>query len=131
MSSTNNTSILVTGDDSLNIASILNPTGAKTVKYYVVSGDKKVASVNKKGQVKAKRAGTVTYGIGIKNGKTWTDGSLTYVINVEVPTVSKSKTVSVGEKLAVTSLISDTSFSPQNLQEKQRYHLLLAEKNMR
>ncbi|MBR4175080.1 MAG: hypothetical protein IKR56_07060 [Lachnospiraceae bacterium] len=123
--SVNNVSLLVTGDKSLNIASVLNPTGVKKIKYYVVSGDKKVASVNKKGQVKAKKAGTVTYGISTKNGKTWTDGSLTYVINVEVPTVIKSKTVSVGEKLAVTSLISDTSFAPQNLNVKDESILTL------
>ncbi len=106
--------ILVVKDKSLNIASILNPTGAKKIKYVVSS---KAVAVNKKGQVKAKKAGEAVITSQVKVDKKWVDTGLSYKIIVEDPQVTGKKELKKGESVNLSDLIaaSTTSFKAENI----------------
>jgi len=110
--------ILVVKDKSLNIASILNPTGAKKIKYVVSS---KAVAVNKKGQVKAKKAGEAVITSKIKVDKKWVDTGLSYKIIVEDPQVTTKKELKKGESINISDLIaaSTTTFKAKDIAVKK------------
>jgi hypothetical protein len=101
-------SILVVGT-KCDISSKLKSASGK-VRY--VSSDKKIASVNKKGIVKPKKAGTVTITKEVKNGKIWSKvDSATY--KSYQPVMQKKATIAQSKKTTdANRFITGVDFRP-------------------
>ena len=95
---------------TLTLKTKLEPSGAGSKKLTFKSNKKSVATVDKKGKIKAKKAGTAKITIKAVEGKAKA------TITVKVPAKNKvvksvavspaSKTVNVGEKFKVTAAVS-------------------------
>ncbi len=82
-------------------------------KYRFVSSDKKVASVNKKGILKAKRPGSVTVTLQEKSGKKWTDVSSNVIEVIQPALLTKTLTLSSGtQSYDLSRMLSGTSYLP-------------------
>ena len=101
---------MATGD-RLELKTLVNPHNARFKKVIFTSSNKKVASVSKKGIVKAKKKGSTTITASVKGTAKRTSFKLKVKKRIKIKkiTLSGKNTAHVGEQIALT-----TTLSPKN-----------------
>lgn len=101
---------MATGD-RLELKTLVTPHNARFKKVIFTSSNKKVASVSKKGIVKAKKKGSTTITASVKGTAKRTSFKLKVKKRIKIKkiTLSGKNTAHVGEQIALT-----TTFSPKN-----------------
>ena len=85
----------------------------ETAKHRYTVDNKKIATVDKKGNIKPKKTGVVKISLEQKvKGSGWTKIGDPGEMFVQVPTMKKSETIAVGGKLNARTFVSTTTFAP-------------------
>ena len=108
------TSSTLVGSVKVNIAKKFEGfTGYDSAaKHRYKVDNKKLAKVDKKGNVIPKKSGTIAVTMEQKNGKTWTTIGDPVKLYIQVPVMEKKKTAAAGETLQARSFISKTTYNP-------------------